>query len=123
MEIKDNNKTDITVKPDDHIEDTYSSNLIEERINRENYKHGWEKKVTIEHGSFIIGSSCYYDNPEKHKVFCGLSNKVAKMILNMQDKDRIQEIAFLIRQSYDSYVAAETENDPIETLKEEWSIK
>ena len=45
------------------------------------------------------------------------------MILNMQDKDRIQEIAFLIRESYDSYVAAETDSDPIETLKEEWSIK
>jgi len=73
--------------------------------------------------NFIAGSSCYYDNPEKHKAFCRLSNKVARMILNMQDKDRIQEIAFLIRQSYDSYVAAETENDPIETLKEEWSIK
>jgi len=29
----------------------------------------------------------------------------------------------LIRESYDSYVAAETDSDPIETLKEEWSIK
>ena len=73
--------------------------------------------------NFIAGSSCYYDNPEKHKEFYGLSIKVAEMILNLHNKDRIGEIAFLIRESYDSYVAAETDSDPIETLKEEWSIK
>ena len=41
----------------------------------------------------------------------------------MQKKDQIEEIAWLIRESYDNYVAAETDNDPIETLKHEWSLK
>jgi hypothetical protein len=72
---------------------------------------------------FVTGSSCYYDKPDEHKIFTELSKKVAKMILKMQKRDQIGEIAWLIRESYDNYVAAETDNDPIETLKHEWNLK
>ena len=75
------------------------------------------------HNCFIVGSSCYYDKPDEHKIFTELSKKVAKTILKMQKKDQVEEIAWLIRESYDNYVAAETDNDPIETLKHEWSQK
>ena len=72
---------------------------------------------------FVTGSSCYYDKPDEHKIFTKLSKKVAKIILTMQKKDQTEEIAWLIRESYDNYVAAETDNDPIKTLKYEWNIK
>ena len=75
------------------------------------------------HNSFITGSSCYYDKPDEHKIFTKLSEKVAKMILEMESKDQVEEIAWLIRESYDNYVASETDDDPIETLKHEWNIK
>jgi len=80
------------------------------------------------HNCFVTGSSCYYDKPDEHKIFTKLSKRVAKTILRMQEKDQIEEIAWLIRESYDNYVAAETDNDPIETLKiaslaYEWNLK
>ena len=45
MKKSKNKKTNITILPDDHKEDTYSPNLIEKRLDREDYSHGWKNKV------------------------------------------------------------------------------
>lgn len=72
--------------------------------------------------SNVNRSHCYFNDENKYKEFCELTEYIADMILTMTHKEKIGEISWLLQKTYDNYVAAETDDDPITTLKEEWNI-
>ena len=45
MKKNKNKKTDINVLYEGHKKDTYSQNLIQKRVDRDDYSHGWKNKV------------------------------------------------------------------------------
>ena len=77
-----------------------------------------------------VNDSRLYKDPELDKV----CNKAAEVVMDMQDKDQLNEIAWLVKEAYDKYELHETcdmkhpvtgawvEYDPIRMVREEYRL-